>query len=161
MLKYQWLLQMQMHELFPDLHDSDNLMFDTCEFLLQTLPLFFTGPYNIFHLLLQLNLQLLSGLLRPLGCTQCPFKFFKRYQKGEKKNQDTHQQHIQKCFFFLTSIFWSGFHSPDFSAFSFCSCSSSFWAVACWSLERSCAISSSFISSVSCIWRFVSAMTIP
>lgn len=74
----------------PDLHDGDNLLFDSCEFLLQTLPLFLTGPFDFFHLLFQLNLQLFSSLLRPLSYTQCSFKFLKSYWRGKKKKSQTY-----------------------------------------------------------------------
>lgn len=50
---------------------------------------------------------------------------------------------------------------PAFSDFSFCSFNSSLWVRTCLMWARNWAISSSFISSVSCIWRFVSAITMP
>lgn len=74
----------------PDLHDGDDLLFDPCELLLQTLSLFLIDPFDFFYSLLQLNLQLFSGLLGLLSYTQRTFKFFKCYDK----KQDKHEKYI-------------------------------------------------------------------
>lgn len=69
----------------PDLHDRNDLLFDPCELLLQTLSLLFAGSFHFPHLLLQLNLQLFSGLLSLLSDTEGPFKLLKSF--GGKTKQ--------------------------------------------------------------------------
>ena len=100
----------------PDLHDGDNLLFDSCEFLLQSLPLFLTGPFNLFHLLLQLNLQLFSGLFRPLSYTKRSFKFFKCFERKKQQQQkNTLFTYPEKTFTYtLTEVDSTHLISPPF-----------------------------------------------